>query len=46
MIEKMKKEIIRRNHRGHRPELRDKLFDIEMAIFMNQFLWRTIYWDR
>ena len=27
-------------------EIRDKLFDIDMAIFVNQFLWRTIYWDR
>ncbi len=23
-----------------------KLFDIEMAIFMNQFIWRTMYWDK
>ena len=28
------------------PGIRDKLFDIDMAIFMNQFLWRTMYWDR
>ena len=27
-------------------ELRDKLFEIDMAIFMNQFLWRTMYWDK
>jgi hypothetical protein len=27
-------------------ELRDKLFDIDMAIFMNQFLYRTMYWDK
>ncbi len=27
-------------------ELREKLFEIDMAIFMNQFLWRTMYWDK
>ena len=26
-------------------EIRDKLFDIEMAIFMNQYLFRTYYFD-
>ncbi len=24
-------------------EFRDKLFDIDMAIFMNTYLWRTFY---
>ena len=28
------------------PGIRDKLFEIDMAIFMNQFLWRTMYKDR
>ena len=28
------------------PGIRDKLFEIDMAIFINQFLWRTMYWDR
>jgi hypothetical protein len=23
-----------------------QLFDVEMAIFMNQFIWRTMYWDK
>jgi len=27
-------------------EHRDKLYEIDMAIFMNQFLYRTIYFDR
>ncbi len=27
------------------PGIRDKLFDIEMAIFMNQFLYRILYWE-
>jgi hypothetical protein len=28
------------------PGIRNKLFDIDMSIFMNQFLWRTMNWDR
>ncbi len=28
------------------PGIRDKLFEIDMAIFLNMFLWRTMYWDR
>jgi len=27
-------------------EIRNKLFEIDMAIFMNQFLYRTIYFDK
>ena len=27
-------------------KFRDKLFDLDMAIFMNQFLYRTMYWDK